>query len=88
LPKVRAGPDPDPQPPRRFEEKQFTAILTPRVVKQLNGVGIQDVGKHFMGRTIRVSGRINQHNYSGDDPPIEPHYDLVIEDVSQFETVD
>lgn len=76
------------RPPRKFEEKQFTAILTSKVVKQLQVVGIQDVGKHFMGKTIRVSGRINQHNYSGDDPPIEPHYDLVIEDVSQLETVD
>ena len=88
---VGHGPDDmclHPQPPRKFEEKQFTAILTSKVVKQLQVVGIQDVGKHFMGKTIRVSGRINQHNYSGDDPPIEPHYDLVIEDVSQFETVD
>ncbi len=88
---VGHGPDDmclHPQPPRKFEEKQFTAILTSKVVKQLQMVGIQDVGKHFMGKTIRVSGRINQHNYSGDDPPIEPHYDLVLEDVSQFETVD
>ena len=88
---VGHGPDDmclHPQPPRKFEEKQFTAILTSKVVKQLNMVGIQDVGKHFIGKTIRVSGRINQHNYSGDEPPIEPHYDLVIEDVSQFETVD
>jgi RNA polymerase sigma factor (sigma-70 family) len=29
-----------PQPPKRFDEKQFTAILTPKVVKQLNAVGI------------------------------------------------
>jgi RNA polymerase sigma factor (sigma-70 family) len=88
---VGHGPDDlslHPQPPRKFEEKQFTAILTSKVVKQLQEVGIQDVGKHFMEKTIRVSGRINQHNYSGDDPPIEPHYDLVIEDVSQIETVD
>jgi hypothetical protein len=77
-----------PQPPKKFQEKQFTAILTPNVVKQLNGVGIRDVGKHFVGRTIRISGRIRQQNYSGDEPPIETHYDLVIEDVSQFETVD
>jgi len=39
-------------------------------------------------KTIRVSGRINQHDYCGDDPPIEPHYDLVIENVSQLEVVD
>jgi hypothetical protein len=87
---VGHGPDDmclHPQPPRTFEEKQFTAILTSKVVKQLQVVGIQDVGKHLMGKTIRVSGRINQHNYSGDDPPIEPHYDLVIEDMSQLETV-
>jgi RNA polymerase sigma factor (sigma-70 family) len=77
-----------PQAPKKFEERQFTVILTPKVVKQLIAVGIQDVSKHFMGKTIRVSGRINQHNYSGDDPPIEPHYDLVIEDIGQFEAVD
>jgi hypothetical protein len=76
-----------PQPPRRFEEKQFTVILTSKVTKQLQVVGIQDVGKHLMGKTIRVSGRINQHHYSGDDPPIEPHYDLVIENVNQLEVV-
>jgi hypothetical protein len=83
---VGHGPDDrclHPQTPRKFEEKQFTAILTSKAGKQLNGIGIQDVGKHFMGKTIRVSGRINQHNYSGDDPPVETHYDLVIEDVSQ-----
>jgi hypothetical protein len=77
-----------PQPPKKFQEEQFTVILTPKVVKQLNRIGIQDVGKHFAGKTIRVSGPINQQNYSGDEPPIAPHYDLVIEDVSQFETVD
>jgi hypothetical protein len=88
---VGHGPDDmclHPQPPRKFEEKQFTAILTSKVVKQLQMVGIQDVGKHFLGKTIRVSGRINQHNYSGDEPPIETHYDLVLDDMSQFETVD
>ncbi|HEV3440792.1 MAG TPA: sigma-70 family RNA polymerase sigma factor [Gemmata sp.] len=88
---VGHGPDDmslHPQAPKKFEERQFTVILTPKVVKQLIAVGIQDVGKHFMGKTIRVSGRINQHNYSGDDPPIEPHYDLVIEDIGQFEAVD
>jgi RNA polymerase sigma factor (sigma-70 family) len=87
---VGHGPDDiclHPQPPRKFEEKQFTAILTSKIVKQLQLVGIKDVGKHFMGKTIRISGRINQHHYSGDDPPIEPHYDLIIEDVSQIETV-
>jgi hypothetical protein len=87
---VGHGPDDmclHPQPPRKFEEKQFTVILTSKVVKQLNAVGIQYVSKHFMGKTIRVSGRINQQNYSGDDPPIAPHYNLVIEEVSQFETV-
>jgi RNA polymerase sigma factor (sigma-70 family) len=88
---VGHGPDDlslHPQPPKKFEERQFTVILTPTVVKQLNRVGIQDVGKHFAGKTIRVSGQVRQHNYSGDDPPIETHYDLVVEDVSQFETVD
>ena len=85
------GPDDvslHPQPPKKFEEKQFAAILTPKVVDQLKRVGIKDVGGHFNGKTIRISGRIRQHVYSGDDPPIEPHYDLVIEDVSQFEAVD
>ena len=69
---VGHGPDDiclHPQPPRKFEEKQFTAILTSRVVKQLQVVGIQDVGKHFMGRTIRVSGRINQHKLPLALPP-------------------
>jgi hypothetical protein len=88
---VGHGPDDmclHPQLPRKFEEKQFTAILTSKVVKQLQVVGIQDVGKHFVGRTIRISGQIRQHNYSGDEPPIETHYDLVIEDLSQLEKVD
>ncbi len=88
---VGHGPDDmclHPQPLRKFEEKQFTAILTSKALKQLQGIGVQDVGKHFIGKTIRVSGQIKQHTYSGDDPPIEPHYDLVIENVSQLEVVD
>jgi hypothetical protein len=56
-------------------------------VKQLQLAEIQDVGKHFIGKTIRVSGRINRNHYSGDEPPIAPHYDLVIENVSQLETM-
>jgi RNA polymerase sigma factor (sigma-70 family) len=77
-----------PQPPKKFEEEQFSAILTSQVVEQLKRIGIKEVGKHFDGKTIRISGQIRQHNYSGDDPPVAPHYDLVIEDVSQFEAVD
>jgi|GEM_PF-1875446 len=77
-----------PQPPKRFEEQQFSVILTSQVVGQLKRIGIKDVGKHFEGKTVRVSGRIHQHNYSGDDPPVVPHYDLVIEDVSQIEAVE
>jgi hypothetical protein len=69
-----------PHPPKKFEEEQFSAILTSKVVDQMKRLGIKDVGKHFEGKTVRVSGRIRQHNYSGDDPPVTPHYDLVIEE--------
>jgi RNA polymerase sigma factor (sigma-70 family) len=69
-----------PHPPKKFEEEQFSAILTSKVVDQMKRIGIKDVGKHFEGKTVRVSGRIRQHNYSGDDPPVTPHYDLVIEE--------
>ena len=77
-----------PQPPKKFQEEQFSAILTSKVVEQLKRIGINDVGKHLDGKTIRISGRIRQHNYSGDDPPVAPHYHLVIEDLSQIEAVE
>ena len=88
---VGHGPDDlslHPQPPKKFEEGQFAVIPTPTVEKQLDRIGIQDVGKHFVGKTIRISGQVRQQNYSGDEPPIGTHYDLVIDDVSQFEAVD
>jgi RNA polymerase sigma factor (sigma-70 family) len=77
-----------PQPPKKFHEEQFSATLTSKVVDQLRRIGVKDVGKHFDGKTIRITGRIRQHNYSGDDPPVGPHYHLVIEDVSQIEAVE
>jgi hypothetical protein len=81
----------DPAKLIEIERVGETVVLIPQAYltgHDFNAVGIQDVGKHFMGKTIRVSGRINQQNYSGDDPPIAPHYDLVIEEISQFETAD
>lgn len=76
-----------PYPPKKADEREFSVILSANVVDQLKRIGITDVGKHFDGKTIRASGRINQHRYVSDDPPEEPHYDLVIEDVRQFEAV-
>ncbi len=77
-----------PYPPKKVDEVEFSVILSSKVVDQLKRIGITDVDKHFDGKTIRACGRINQHRYWSDDPPEEPHYDLVIEDVSQIEAVE
>jgi WD40 repeat protein len=48
---------------------RFVAILTGKAIKQLNKVGINDLEKHFKGKTVRVTGPISRHAYDGYGSP-------------------
>jgi hypothetical protein len=61
------------------------ATLTSKSIKQLNKAGIDDLEKHFKGKTVRVSGPISRHDYSGFGTP--PEVVIVIDDMSQLEVV-
>jgi hypothetical protein len=74
-----------PQPPTDRTKARFLAILTAKTIKQLNRDGIQDVDKHFGGKTVRVTGRISRADYDGYGTPLE--VEIVIDDLSQLEVV-
>jgi hypothetical protein len=64
---------------------RFSAILTEKTIKQFNGAGVQDIEKHFKGKTVRVTGRIKRIHYDGYGTPVE--VEVVIDDLSRIEVV-
>jgi hypothetical protein len=70
-----------------WTQKQFTAILTAGAKQQLKRLGVDDAGKHLSGKVTRVTGRISSYLPITDDPVSERQYELVIDDVSQIESV-
>jgi RNA polymerase sigma factor (sigma-70 family) len=70
-----------------YTQDQLSAVLTARAKKQLDRLGIHDVGKHFMEKTIRVTGPILSRSYTSESMTGR-HYELVVDDISQFEAVD
>jgi RNA polymerase sigma factor (sigma-70 family) len=68
-------------------QNQFSVVLTAKAKKQLDRLGIHDVGKHFMEKTIRVTGRISIGSYTSESMTGR-HYELIVDDISQFEAVD
>ncbi|QVL34026.1 sigma-70 family RNA polymerase sigma factor [Telmatocola sphagniphila] len=65
--------------------QRFGAVLTAKAVRQFNRAGIQNIEKHFEGKTIRVTGSISKH-----DDNIYGHlveYEIVIDDLNQLEVV-
>ena len=71
-----------------WTQKQFTAVLTAKAKQQLKRLGVDDAGKHFNGKVIRATGRISSYLPITDDPVSERQYELVIDDVSQIESVE
>lgn len=71
--------------PLRRNHTRFVAILTAKAIKQLNKAGVDDLEKHFNGRTIRGTGPISRSDYSGYGTP--PEVEIVIDDLSQLEVV-
>jgi RNA polymerase sigma factor (sigma-70 family) len=69
----------------------FCAILTANAIGQLKRLGIQDVRKHFEGKTLRVSGAIATFPFSwiqsNKIPTDNDFYELIIDDISQCEVV-
>ena len=66
---------------------QFSVILTAKAKKQLDRLGIHDVGKHFMDKTIRVTGQNLGVSYTSEGMTGK-HYELIVDDISQFNAVD
>lgn len=61
------------------------AILTEKAIKQLNKAGINDLEKHFIGKTVRVSGLLARRDYDGEGSI--PEVEVVLDDLSQLEVV-
>ena len=64
---------------------RFVATLTAKAIKQLNKAGINDLEKHFKGKTVRVTGPISIGHYDGFGTP--PEVEIMIDDLNQFEVV-
>jgi hypothetical protein len=64
---------------------RFVATLTAKATKQLNKAGIDDIEKHFNGKTVRVTGPVSRRDYRGYGTP--PEVEIVIDDLSQLEVV-
>ena len=74
-----------PQNPTDKKQARFSAILTEKTIKQLKRVDIQDIEKHFRGKTVRVTGQTSRLVYDGFGTPSE--VEIVIDDLSQIEVV-
>lgn len=74
-----------PQSPTGRQQARFLAILTENTIKQFTKVGIEDIEKHFSGKTVRVTGRTSRQDYRGRGTPLE--VEIVIDDVRQLEVV-
>lgn len=74
-----------PQLPKEKVQALFCAILTKKTISQFNKAGFPDIEKHFKGKTVRVTGAIARHEYSGYGTP--PEVEIVIDDLSQLEVV-
>lgn len=72
-----------PQNPADRKQARFSAILTEKTIKQFNRAGVQDIEKHFTGKTIRVTGRTKKIDYRGYRTPLE--VEIVIDDLSRIE---
>jgi RNA polymerase sigma factor (sigma-70 family) len=68
-------------------QNQFSVVLTAKAKKQLDRLGIHDISKHFMEKTIRMTGRISIGFYTS-EYMTGRHYELIVDDINQFETVD
>ena len=71
--------------PLRRNHTRFVATLTEKAIKQLSKAGINDMEKHFKGKTVRVTGPISRHDYRGRGTA--PEVEIVIDDLSQLEVV-
>ena len=68
-----------------LRKTRFVAILTEKAIKQLNKAGINDLEKHFIGKTVRVSGLLARRDYDGEGSI--PEVEVVLDDLSQLEVV-
>ena len=67
-----------------LRKTRFVAILTEKAIKQFNKAGINDLEKHFKGKTVRVIGLLVPHfRNRGSLREVE----VVLDDMSQLEVV-
>jgi hypothetical protein len=69
-----------------LKQAQFAIILGEAARRQLNKLGIEDISKHFMGKTVRATGQITRQWYTSPMMTGE-HTELIIDDVSNIEVV-
>jgi hypothetical protein len=69
----------------RRNHTRFVATLTATAITQLNKAGVNDIEKHFNGKTVRVTGPISRNDYRGYGTP--PEVEVVIDDLSQLDVM-
>jgi hypothetical protein len=73
--------------PQNYKEDQFIVILSENAQQQLKRVGIHDFSKHFLGKSVQVTGRVSSHSYASLSMT-GVHYELLVEEIRQFVKVE
>jgi RNA polymerase sigma factor (sigma-70 family) len=68
-----------------YTNDQFAVLLTAKAKQQFTRLGIRDVGKHLLGKSIRVTGPITSFVPITDEPISGRQYEIILTDVSQLE---
>ena len=72
---------------QNYKEDQFIVILSEKAQHQLKRIGIHDFSKHFLGKSVQVTGRVSSHSYTSLSMT-GVHYELLVEDIRQFVKVE
>jgi len=63
--------------PNRVDGK-FTASIEPEFLHQLQSIGIDDISKHFVGKTVTVQGHVSNRSIGGFGSPVHWTYHIAL----------
>jgi hypothetical protein len=69
--------------PHDFSRDQFLVVLTVECQEKLRSEGVEDVTKHFLGKTITAKGPVRGVEYTARDMRGE-HFHLIVDDPSKL----
>jgi hypothetical protein len=76
-----------PEAKRDERKDQFVLVLSDKAQQQLRRVGIHDLSRHFRGKDLRATGRVQSDFFTGLNAT-GTFFRLTVDDISQLEKVD